>query len=132
MVTIGLPNSQALATAQALEAYHLAGDPGQHAHPQAVVLNNLATTELRHGDLVAAQDYAERGIALLAGVDSPLSVQALLRLNLGHCRLRMGHAGDDVTALFVDALDYTAQVRSPMILAWNLDGLAEALALSQP
>jgi hypothetical protein len=71
-------------------------------------------------------------MAVLAGADSPLSTQALMRMNLGFCRLQMGESGDDVKSLFVDALERSAQTRSPMIIAWNLDGLAETLAASQP
>ncbi len=130
-VTSGLSGGEAVTIAHLLEAYQVATEIGQTV-TQAAILNNLAATELQRGDPSAARGYAERGIAVLQGADGPLSSQAILRMNLGFCRLQLGESGDSVRSLFVDALERSAQTRSPMIVAWNLDGLAETLAGSRP
>ena len=130
-VTSGIVGGEALTIARYLEAYTVASQIG-HTVAQAAILNNLAAIELQGGDPATGRAYAEQGISLLETTDGPLSIQAILRMNLGFCRLQLGESGDTVKFLFVDALERSAQTRSPMIVAWNLDGLAETIAPSRP
>jgi predicted ATPase/class 3 adenylate cyclase len=117
--------------ALSLEAYHLAVKTG-HAAWECGILCNLCATERGAGNFPAALEYAERGMAALSRADVPPTIHVLVLGNLGITRLDTGTPPVEVHSLFVESIDWAAQTRSPMILAWTLEALAHAVVTFDP
>ncbi len=114
-----------------LEAWELASRQGVPM-VEVAVLNNLSSLEKAAGNYAAALEYAEQGMAALATSDPPAASQAVIRLNLGFAMLHTGTPPPAVHPIFGEAFEWATQIRSPMILAWCIEGLAATIATSNP
>ena len=71
-------------------------------------------------------------MATLTEVDAPSTLEASLRLTLGHAMLANDLPIEPVRTLFLEALPYASRARSPLMIARNLCALATAVAGSEP
>ena len=88
----------------------------QQGYPaiDALTLGYLAEYELDWGEPGDALRHAQEGMATLTEVDAPSTLEASLRLTLGHAMLANDLPIEPVRTLFLEALPYASRARSPL------------------